>query len=1136
MQALAKIVFVFLLFCGTRVCITSLLAQPLQPIEGVSYLVKPIDGLNSSLEDFAPSIFNGKFYFTSSREPNQLAVGENNWSRVGYSGVYQASIAFNENMPDAGRIQRLPLDFNIEDHTGPIFFSQDGKEVFLTRMDRSSSGRKTKIFYVDNTKGNKMELSKLPFQEAESNYGHASLSPDGQRLYFSSDQGGRGMNIWYSTRQGSLWSSPTAIKSINTLQSEVFPFASGDYLYFASNGHGGQGGMDLFRSKVLPDDFAPPENLGKSINTIADDHGFSLEPDANYGFFSSNREGGAGLDDIYFFRKLRSFKLTADGPEISGYFKYRELEGDNVQGTEVLLLDESGNILFSTTTDKAGFFLFKELARDKDYYVALDVQKDVDLMLSAADIVSGYFNYRKLSGNKSEGMLVALRDESGNVIFTTTDGSGRFQFRELDRDKNYSIELANMDDVDMMLSSGQDIGGFFKYNTLNGERASGIEIQLVDESGNVILTRKTDEKGGFLFRELERDKNYRVQAVDANDVDITYSGAKSLGGFYQYKTLNGDKVKGLFVQLLDEAGNVVFTTTTDANGAFLFRELDPDKNYRIQMANPEDVKLILDGSAAGEEAVLLGDRKGKFLYRKLGLDQCGTLSLIDEKNVDMALKIATLQGQLISSERLLGEVSGIELQIVDQNMKVMLRAVTKEQGYFKFEDLPLDKSYFLKTDAPLSDGMVLIFNNTGEVIAQLRMDELGVFRYKKLQLDASANLERMQLDDVTMSSFAKPTESISAKLGMPDGKIEHSYRVIVFDEDRKQLLTTRSDQDGFFQFASLPTDNSFLFKVESDDPSLRIPDRITVFNKDGATPAILVRGKDGFFMYSLLKKEVAGLTKMDDKDESELALKFNTSADTKVEQDIGQVTELPTTSGAEEEPIVNTYLEVTAAIDSVRAIPPVVQSKNPVPITAEKVPPKKTELPKEPAVGNSDVLFTGVVIYDRPKTEIKVVDKEELVIAASPVEKTPVRSTKPAAAKKDKTAGKVSNSDLMGKMEVRNDMPKVHFPLRSSIITEYSSKRLDMVIEMMRNNPALHVRVSTHADTRGPEELNMDISRQRYDSVKKYLLAKGIDASRISGQGFGASKPLNKCGENVECPDELHLQNRRAEFEFYTPK
>jgi hypothetical protein len=141
------------------------------------------------------------------------------------------------------------------------------------------------------------------------------------RLYFISDApgGNGGTDIYFCNfhSDGGCTEIENAGTKLNTPGNELFPFVNDGYLYFASNGHPGMGGFDIFRTKIEPNGFGQIENLGPGINSNKDDFAIVFDSYGSRGFFSSNRETNSMTDNIYHFFMLPESHGTTtvrDGP------------------------------------------------------------------------------------------------------------------------------------------------------------------------------------------------------------------------------------------------------------------------------------------------------------------------------------------------------------------------------------------------------------------------------------------------------------------------------------------------------------------------------------------------------------------------------------------------------------------------------------------------------------------------------------------------------------------------------------------------------------------------------------------------------------------------------------------------------
>ena len=217
-------------------------------------------------------------------------------------------------------------DVNEGYHDGVATFSTPTKTMFFTRTSREKSEegeiKQLKIYSAKGDTDNWEDTEELNFNNKEFSTCHPTLSTDGQRLYFSSDRPGGfgGMDLYVSQKIGSKWADPVNLgPTVNTSGNEIFPFVDArDKLFFASNGHKGLGGLDIFvvekSDNTDENSFADRKNLGKPFNSKKDDFGFYINESETGGYLSSNRPGGAGADDIYEWKKTEKSKKNDIDP------------------------------------------------------------------------------------------------------------------------------------------------------------------------------------------------------------------------------------------------------------------------------------------------------------------------------------------------------------------------------------------------------------------------------------------------------------------------------------------------------------------------------------------------------------------------------------------------------------------------------------------------------------------------------------------------------------------------------------------------------------------------------------------------------------------------------------------------------
>ena len=239
--------------------------------------------------------------------------------------------------------------------------------MFLTRNYVSEGKRakrnkagvvNIKLYYCNKEKDTWSKPKLLPFNLKDYSTGHPSISADGNNLYFISNRPGGvgGTDLYVSHRNKNGWSEPKNLgDKINTPDNEMFPFITEDnILYFASKGHAGLGGLDLF-SIDLDNKESIPVNVGYPINTPKDDFGLILKN--GKGYFASNRQKGESFDNIYHFVIMERL--------ITGIVYNSET--NNIIGNSIVsLLDKNENTIDELTTDSSGKFKFK--LTKLDYY------------------------------------------------------------------------------------------------------------------------------------------------------------------------------------------------------------------------------------------------------------------------------------------------------------------------------------------------------------------------------------------------------------------------------------------------------------------------------------------------------------------------------------------------------------------------------------------------------------------------------------------------------------------------------------------------------------------------------------------------------------------------------------------------
>ncbi|MEO5642321.1 MAG: OmpA family protein [Bacteroidia bacterium] len=691
-----------------------------------NYAVANVTTVNSPQSDIAPVYFDNGILFISDRGDKDMLNGENAPAsgRAFYSIYYTKKTYEKEDSIIFGKATKLSRTINKEYHNGPVSVTEDGKKMAFNRVDHillfksKKFVNRPKIYFSELDGKNWTKPKSFAYNSNDYSCGHPALSADGQTLYFSSDMpGGQGgKDIWVCKREGEGWSKPENLgNEVNSAGDEVFPFIRKDgMLFFSSDGHAGLGGLDIFSAVKENGKWENVANQGAPLNSATDDFSISFNADASRGFFTSDRVGGMGDDDVY------SFKVTSKFIRINGKLLTSKNATDILPNTKVELLTKDGRPVKTTTTDANGNFRFENLSADQSYIVRLDEKdpgiagkpkyymaddKDNLVRVTLTDEIGGKFTFQNLpldasqppqlladdeyltiSGNLiSDGTPpkpfantpVVLKDDAGNIVQTAnTNEFGAFTFSHIAPDKTYLVALGEGVDPKIDLSS---------------------RIVITNKSGKEVMTTKPDANGKFEFRIMKTDQA-TITAMKVTDADLRLDMRGTLVG----ADTNRTPLVNATISIMNEKGEVVQTAKTDALGHFDFTNLPADQAFLVSVNDITDPSIVRFGKLYIKDEngkvikVLRLTAGGKFEFRILAMDRISlgsvyvddpwlqvlqmkakaskdTLTIIENIYYDYAA-----WNILPSAENTLEKV--VKVMQLDQNITIEISAHTDSRG------------------------------------------------------------------------------------------------------------------------------------------------------------------------------------------------------------------------------------------------------------------------------------------------------------------------------------------------------------------------------------------------------------------------------------------------------------------------
>ncbi len=418
----------------------------------------------------------------------------------GFSNIYQATYSKLEDKWD----KPIPLGGEINSPFYDAFLSFDKKNgtAYFMNCGGLDGTRESCDIYTAEYDPNRDVFNNVAifeFNNDDFSVGYPSINEDGTVLYFGSDMDGGygGYDIYKVTRDSvnQSWSEPINLGStINTEYNDAYPYISGDILYFSSFGHPGFGGFDVFYSEIDENgEYSEPNNIGTPINSSADDFGFVIDDEYTMGFFSSNRPGGTGTDDLY------SFRITVQQFALKGSVTNKNT-GKPITNIDVYIIGDD-NSLFTVNTDANGKFVQENLSSDVIYNVEIApenfmpssnvVSVKEQLIENRFEVISEYELDIELEPFEEEDPLPVADTQTEEVVEEVIEEEEEV----VEETKDSYIDLTN---YDLPLIYFE----FSKFNLLDEAKAkldSVVQYMNENESTGIVIHAHTDEISGYLF-------------------------------------------------------------------------------------------------------------------------------------------------------------------------------------------------------------------------------------------------------------------------------------------------------------------------------------------------------------------------------------------------------------------------------------------------------------------------------------------------------------------------------------------------------------------------------------------------------------------------------------------------------------
>lgn len=468
-------------------------------------------GFNSDKNDFSPVKKGSSILFVSNRK--------NPYPSSNHTDVWMNDRFFDLWVADADQdFEAKPLKgaVNSKFHEGSATYSGSDRIYFTRNLYNNGKKKKDEkntirlgIYSANLIAGRWANVQEMPFNSGSKIHCHPTVSKDGTKMYFASDrQGGfGGLDIYMSEFSKGKWGRPVNLgPQVNSPGHEDFPFIHPDgTLYFSSEGHPGMGGLDLFyaTSTTAGDSliWGDAINMGSPFNSNKDDFGFWAEEDNLKGFFSSNRDGGKGGDDIFAFTMEKPLEKKSVDMIPTQIFAYDEETLQRIPGVMVDFSEKpvgDGDENFVVT--------LKPIENQQDAYKLEFVKKGntkapVDGEIYETD-ENGKFDYKMLIGNSYHANASKPGYEPASTTFDA----------ELSR-QEYGIPMKLVKEKPK--SKCLQVEGAVVNGAYNNYPVTGAKVTLINKCSGDEMVITSQEKGLFSFC-IECGCDYILKAEKAH--------------------------------------------------------------------------------------------------------------------------------------------------------------------------------------------------------------------------------------------------------------------------------------------------------------------------------------------------------------------------------------------------------------------------------------------------------------------------------------------------------------------------------------------------------------------------------------------------------------------------------------------
>lgn len=531
----------------------------------------------------------------------------------------------------------------------------------------------------------------------------------------------------------------------------------------------------------------------------------------------------------------------------------------------------------------------------------------------------------------------------------------------------------------------------------------------------------------------------------------------------------------------------------------MFKNLISKQDYLVSINDsslhlPAGTKVTLTDKDGNKlKSFVIG--KDDFKFKLLSHEKSVLSDLATDEELNFEFNNCTYgQDKLV-----LKELANKKIYLLNSKGQIIDSLTTVKKGKFKFNNLTVDKDYMI---AVAEDDIAFtgkkeyyLVNAEGKIVKVSYPYKNKKFMFRDIPID-SLSLQEITVDDKLFLAG-------NLRFGQRGENPIKNTRIYLVNTKGIVVDSVITNEFGCFSFRNLPTDQNYIMNINEADMNLPFNTKVYLTDKNGKVAKVFHVGKDAF-QYEILAVEKNIMPDLET-DDSDLTMKLNGYVFDSNKKALANATVILYDADGKQSQIIKTDSEGKFAFDNIK-----IDFADRMEVISENendsilyIADSKGRIRKKLQKNNEGKFDYKLLDIDKSSLGDFTIDDPWL-----------------------KVVNMLPNDESLTIIE------SILYATNNYKIDSLGMRILDKTINVLKANSKLIMELSSHTDSRSNDKYNLKLSNKRAQYAVDYIVSKGINKSRLKAIGYGETKLLNKCVNDVNCSESEHAQNRRTEFKI----